>query len=98
MWSATEFAQGLSQFHGQNRPGLARAGELSYQQMGRSFSQCLGKSFPESIAALFAKKEMTTEQMLEGHSWATLARYRASSGSVIMAIQPWKAWAIGRGK
>lgn len=87
MWAELEFRGGLSGFHGRNRSNLIRAGEKVYKAAGSSFSKALGNTFQQAVAAIFAKKEMDTGKMLEGHTQAAVARCAASSGEAVVVSQ-----------
>jgi hypothetical protein len=87
MWAASEFAQGLADFHKRNGKSVVKAAELIYQQMGRSFSAALGKSFRQAVAGIFSKPLMNTDKMLEGHVKATLERCKDTTGQVVIVSQ-----------
>lgn len=73
MWAAPEFSVALSELHGRNVSSLIRAADLAYEKIGFSFSKALGNTFGQAIAGIFAKKEMETDKMLQGHVQATVA-------------------------
>jgi len=52
-----------------------------------SFSQALGNGFRQTIAAIFARKEMKPEIMLSGHIEETLARASNCGGEYVIAAQ-----------
>ena len=87
MWSEHEFTLGMGSFHPMNRTSLGRAAYILGQQCGQSFSSSLGNSFRQTIAGIFAKKEMDTDKMLEGHIQATQGRCRADAGESIVVAQ-----------
>lgn len=87
MWAATEFSVALSEIHGRNVSSLIRAADLAYEKIGFSFSKALGNTFRQAIAGIFAKKEMETDKMLQGHVQATVARCKASPSEVIIVSQ-----------
>ena len=87
MWAATEFSVALSEIHGRNVSSLIRAAELACEKIGFSFSKALGHTFRQAVAAIFAKKEMQTDKMLQGHVQATVARCQASPSEAIIVSQ-----------
>jgi hypothetical protein len=87
MWAATEFSVALSEIHGRHVSSLIRAAELAYEKIGLSFSKALGNTFRQAIAGIFAKKQMETEKMLQGHVQATVARCKASTSKVLVVSQ-----------
>lgn len=87
MWASAEFGVALSEVHGRNISSLKRAAKEVYDAIGSSFSKALGNTFRQAVAAIFAKKEMDTEKMLQGHIEAAVARCAASSGEVLLVSQ-----------
>lgn len=87
MWAETEFKGGLRGFHGRNRSSLIRAGEKLYENIGSSFSKALGNTFRQSVGTILAKPAMDTENILEGHIQATVARCYSSEGQVLIVSQ-----------
>ena len=87
MWSSTEFSVALSEIHGRNVSSLIRAAGLVCERVGFSFSKALGNTFRQAVAGIFAKKEMNTDKMLQGHVQATVARCRASASQVLAVSQ-----------
>jgi hypothetical protein len=61
--------------------------ELSTEKNGQSFSQCLGNSFRQTVAGIFADPRMTATVMQEGHLSATKARIQADEGEYILVAQ-----------
>ncbi len=87
MWAAAEFEIRLSAIHARNVSSLIRAAEVIYEAIGSSFSKALGNTFRQAIAGIFAKKEMETKKMLEGHIAATVRRCAGASGEVLVVSQ-----------
>ena len=82
----TEFTQ-LNSFRPQVKKSLNKAFDLARQCPGLSFSQCMGNSFRQTVAALFSRETMNSETMLSGHLAATLERAAASEGDYLIAAQ-----------
>ena len=87
MWAVKEFRNGLSNFHGRNRSTLVRAAHRISNNLDKSFSAALGVSLRQSVARIFAKKGMDTQQLLEGHYQATIEACAASTGKMIVVAQ-----------
>lgn len=47
----------------------------------------MGNSFRQTIAGLFAHKQMTPTRMMEGHLAATITRAKAADGAFLLALQ-----------
>lgn len=90
-WGATEFGNGFDSFHGRNRDTLARAAEKLAIRPGKSFSAALGSGLRQSAAAIFAKKQELTQQMLGGHYHATIDRAKTAladgATGLLIAVQ-----------
>ncbi|NEO34551.1 MAG: IS4 family transposase [Symploca sp. SIO3C6] len=52
-----------------------------------SFSSCMGNSFRQTVAGLFAREDMTSSTMLSGHVAQTQARVQASESEYVIAAQ-----------
>ncbi|MGK7891831.1 MAG: IS4 family transposase [Leptolyngbyaceae cyanobacterium] len=52
-----------------------------------SFSSCMGNRFRQTVAGLFARKDMTSATMLSGHLATTRARAQASDSDYLIAAQ-----------
>ena len=61
--------------------------ELSTEKNGQSFSQCLGNSFRQTVAGIFADPRMTPTVMQEGHLSATKERIQADEGEYLLVAQ-----------
>ena len=70
-----------------NKKSLAKALELSTEKNGQSFSPCLGNSFRQTVAGIFADRRMTPDVMQEGHVSATKERIQANDGEDILVAQ-----------
>ena len=69
------------------KKSLERAYHLALSKPCLSFSQSMGNSFRQTVASIFARQDMTPNQMLSGHLRSTLARVEASESEYIVAAQ-----------
>ena len=69
------------------KKSLNKAYELACERPTLSFSSCLGNSFRQTVAGLFARDEMNASTMLSGHVAATRARVQASASEYLIAAQ-----------
>jgi hypothetical protein len=66
---------------------LDRAFGLSTEKNGQSFSQCMGKSFRQTVAGIFSDPRMSESLMQEGHLDSTKSSISQSEGEYTLVAQ-----------
>ncbi len=74
-------------FRPQVQKSLAQAYNLAVSKPNLSFSQCMGNSFRQTVASLFAHSKMNPYVMLSGHIQATRERAETTEGDYVIAAQ-----------